>query len=284
MAHVVKVSQSFSKFVEDRFADAPPPGTAAAGNAAARRDLFDALCFQRMALRAWRHLQLRSRTHSGQLYKAIRGTLAKSWERRLFSLDGGVLAYYAQADALESLANVVAALQMQLAGARQGGDKEGAGGSGGDSTRSAYQRLAAELEKAQQRLKALRASAYRRSFYMVPGRTEVVIPSTFAAAFPSPYLFQLVNPSLRELQARGVNVSDATSAAEDPWRVDAGGAGGGSGWKDKPQLTPQELAGAGRDVLTLCADTSEERRTWIMYLKSRLRTTDYTNQLKAMYR
>jgi hypothetical protein len=283
MAHVVKVSQSFSKFVEDRFADAPPPGTAASGgSAAARRDLFDALCFQRMALRAWRHLQLRGRPHSGQLYKAIRGTLAKSWERRLFSLDGGVLAYYAQADALESLANVVAALQMQLAGARQGGGRDG--GSGSDSTSAAYQRLAAELEKAQQRLKALRASAYRRSFYMVPGRTEVVIPSTFAAAFPSPYLFQLVNPSLRELQARGVYVSDAPTAGEEPMRGGAGGSSGDSGWREKPQLTPQELAGAGRDVLTLCADTSEERRTWIMYLKSRLRTTDYTNQLKAMYR
>lgn len=298
MAHVVKVSQSFRQFIEDRWmaqaalsskASQSRPRLASSLSTASivsklgasgktgqptkarlSIDLFDKLAAERMALRSWRHLQLRSRSHSGQLWKSIRGTLCKSWERRLFELNGQVLAYYAHPDALEARGKIVTALKTQLS-AVEPTRREDSGSSGASEE---YRALAVELESAMSQLRAIRAAAYRRSFYLVPGRTEVVIPSTSAGTFPTPYLLQLVNPSLRELRARGVILQD------DKLSLSL------SGPRPRPakaQLTPQELAGAGRDVLTLCADTSEERRAWILYLKARLRPADYAIQLQSLY-
>ena len=300
MAHVVKVSQSFRQFVELRAGGGGGGGGgggAGAGAGARAGDLFDRIAGERMALRCWRHLQLRSRPHSGQLFKAIRGTLCKSWERRMFELNGGVLAYYAQPDRLQASAAIVRALRAQLASLRAGagaggrrraggegaggaggaggggggggGGASGSGGSGGGAsgTGGDVRPLTGELDTAQAQLRATRAGAYRRSFYLVPGRTEVVIPSTPTGVFPTPYVLQLVNPSLRELLARGVAQTPAEAQEGAP----------------KLPLTPQELAGAARDVLTLCADSSEDRRAWILYLKARLRPVEYATQMEALY-
>jgi hypothetical protein len=69
-----------------------------------------------MLARSWRHSQLRGRSFSSRLWKAMRGTLAKSWTHRLFELRNGVLAYYADGDLIETAERKVAALRVQLAG------------------------------------------------------------------------------------------------------------------------------------------------------------------------
>jgi hypothetical protein len=293
-------------------------------------DLFDRVSRERMGLRVWRHVRLRGVAHAGQLFKALRGTLAKSWERRLFVLAGCVLSYYANADALEATGKVEAALRRQLAAAAAAAVAAVSGGGDGAPQQQQQQQqlqLVRELEAASARLAALRAAGYRRSFFLVPGRTEVVIPATAPAAatasggggggsssaggvaaaaararggapllvgtFPTPYVLQLVNPSLRELAARGIVMPPPPPPP--PPRGAPGGSGSGGAPRGRlpplppppaaqpHQLTPQELAGPGRDVLTLCADSSEERRGWILFLKARLRHPDYVARLRGMY-
>jgi len=43
------------------------------------------------------------------------------------------------------------------------------------------------------------------------------------------------------------------------------------------------IGGAERDVLTLCADTSQERREWVVYFKARLRSHDFPQALNRLY-
>lgn len=83
-------------------------------------DLFDRSCFRRMFARQWRHSQLRGRPFSGQLWKAMRGTLSKSWSLRLFDLRNGVMAYYAGSDAILAAGVRIAAIKTQLAGLPHG--------------------------------------------------------------------------------------------------------------------------------------------------------------------
>jgi len=67
--------------------------------------------------------------------------------------------------------------------------------------------LEAVLAGHEAELASLRASALRRHFHLVPGRTQLHIPNAaFASniaggvpAFRTPYAFQLINPSLEEL-------------------------------------------------------------------------------------
>ena len=44
-----------------------------------------------------------------------------------------------------------------------------------------------------------------------------------------------------------------------------------------------ETAGPGRDVLTLCAESAEERRSWIVCLRSRLYPDEHLEQLRELY-
>ena len=381
LVHVVKATQMWSAFVEERITHAATPllslpGTQLALTAPVPRmlpssDLFDRLCLSRMFLRAWRHVHLRSKPHSGQLFKAIRGTLAKSWKRRLFELTGPVLAYYAQPDRLEACTKVVAALRAQLDAmlldtARPSAAQSGITGTSGAVVASRvaadaeHGALAAELAAASSELAALRVASIRSVFYLVPGRTEVVIPSTTAtvsvssgiepgtsaivlgavhepqqhadqanvprntaadpaqaasAAFPTPYVFQLVNPSLKDVAAMQIARANAAAAAGAVARTNisngtdtASSSGGVAQRPSTPRagevdvfdaatagavriasgnsLTPAEAAayaGPSRDVLTLCADSAEERREWILFLKSRLRSQRYAAALATAY-
>ena len=56
---------------------------------------------RRQTARTARLELLRRRPRSGQLYKAIRNTTAKAFERRLFVLAGGTLAYYGAPERVE---------------------------------------------------------------------------------------------------------------------------------------------------------------------------------------
>jgi len=108
LVHVTRQAQLFKMFVQKR-------------EMASDIDLFDRLCFKRMFLRAWRHNFLSARPLTGMLYKAMRGTLCKAWERRLFELRGNVLAYYRNGDRLLKLMQEVAKLRSRLLAARRDG-------------------------------------------------------------------------------------------------------------------------------------------------------------------
>jgi hypothetical protein len=120
--------------------------------------------------------------------------------------------------------------------------------------------LRADLERVLASLEALKASNFRRSFHVVPGRTEVVIPvPADGTSFPTPFVFQLINPAVSHTAPSG---------------------GAGEGGMERLEVL---AAGREQDVLTLCAETSSQRREWIVYLKARLRTRSLSASLKDLY-
>jgi DENN (AEX-3) domain len=253
ITHITKATQLFAVFVQDRC-------LASGSGLVSSSDLFDRLCWQKMYLRSWRHSNLRTRSTSGQLFKAIRGTLCKSWERRYFELNSNILAYYSNAVKIEELKNKVMYLKVVAASSGRNllvaDEKSMSDGNGSTDPK-------AELKAAELSLEKLMASSYKRSFYLVSGRTEVVIPSSTMALFPTAYVFQLVNPSIREMRQR--ILSKQSSDSFDTTSSNA------------------QLAGNDRDVLTLCADSAAERRDWILFLKARVRPEGYVNVLKSAY-
>lgn len=137
---------------------------------------------------------------------------------------------------------------------------------------------AERLRRAEAAFEAARSRNFRREFAIVPGRTEVVVPSSLSVAFATPYAFQLVNPSLDEM--REIYASAAAAG---------GGGGSGSGSSGTSafaaSLAALNLGAAGRerDTLTLCASSSRERRQWIVHLKARLRTAEFNLSLNRLY-
>jgi hypothetical protein len=272
-------------------------------------DLFDRLCFKRMFLRAWRHNFLSARPLTGMLYKAMRGTLCKAWERRLFELRGNVLAYYRNGDRLLKLMQEVAKLRSRLLAARRDGSAlplTDAGHYGTAATAGSLRAMlpaaaaaaavaagpetatiAAVLRACEKELDKVRSTSYRRSFHIIPGRTEVVIPSTAAATFPTPYVLQLVNPAVADLPALSSSRSPASGAGPGGPGVDtaerAATAAAIATASAAMAAMERTIGGAERDVLTLCADTSQERREWVVYFKARLRSHDFPQALNRLY-
>lgn len=132
------------------------------------------------------------------------------------------------------------------------------------------------LRRAESAFEAARSRNFRREFAIVPGRSEVVVPSSLSLAFATPYAFQLVNPSLEEMR----EVYGAAAAAGA-----AGGGSAGSASALAASLAALNLGAAGRerDALTLCAGSSRERRQWIVHLKARLRTAEFNLSLNRLY-
>jgi hypothetical protein len=141
-------------------------------------DLFDRACFRRVLVRSWRHHQLRGRPFSGRLWKAMRGTLSRSWSLRYFEMGRtSVLAYYSNGDAIESGERRLAALRVQLSGAAPAAALEG---SSEANLSSVATQLAADMLREEAALADLRAANLKGSFYIVPGRTMLKIPSAAA--------------------------------------------------------------------------------------------------------
>lgn len=260
ITHIVQQTQMFRMFIQERVMSDTV-------------DMFDRACYRRMFYRAWRHNHMSSKSITGKLFKAIRGTLCKNWELRLFELHGNVVAYYAAPDAMLDAAARVRALRTRLSGmAPSGGDAD-----------VARKTAAAQLSDAEATYDRLRTRNFRRSFHLIAGRTEVVIPSTTTASFRTPYVFQLVNPAVdpRSLLASRVSESDAatgmsSSASQVPIRRTVSS-------NDVQDAATHEFAGIHRDVLTMCAHTAAERRQWILHLKARLRNPDATQLLSSLY-
>jgi hypothetical protein len=300
LVHIVHQTQLFKAFVQDRFLQTT-------------NDMFDKACFRRMFLRAWRHQHLSSKPFTGMLSKAIRGTLCKSFERRLFELRGNVLSYYRKGDVLLSKAQEIQELKLQLLRARRpellrsptdvsrivvrSGGPDGSTPASDSSNVDALAKKLSDLEAEHDRL---RRDHFRRNFNIIPGRTEVVIPTTKSASFASPYVFQLVNPSLAEMEeahaARKAGAqqtshhhhaahmrTDATAAPAPGEGAEGEAAAAVASSAAAMDTLNRVIGGPDRDVLTLCADTSQSRREWIIYIKARLRTRDFPDSLNSLY-
>jgi hypothetical protein len=109
----------------------------------------------------------------------MRGTLSRSWSLRYFEMGRtSVLAYYSNGDAIETGERRLAALRVQLSGAAPAAALEGS--SNADLSSAATQ-LAADMLREEAALADLRAANLKGSFYIVPGRTLLKIPSAAAA-------------------------------------------------------------------------------------------------------
>ena len=260
-------------------------------------DLFDRACFRRVLVRSWRHHQLRGRPFSGRLWKAMRGTLSRSWSLRYFEMGRtSVLAYYSNGDAIETGERRLAALRVQLSGAAPAAALEGS--SNADLSSAATQR----------------AANLKGSFYIVPGRTMLKIPSAAAAlrgagaganagtnagsergakiparAAQSTSLLSGFGISLSRKQGSGSTLPSAASGATSSFptrsvfqlvnpavsrrgpqpRAPAPPANSSADTKDRlASVNAAEFAGAGLDFLTLCADSAPRRREWILRLRA----------------
>lgn len=279
-------------------------------------DMFDRMCYRRVFLAKDRHVSYRTAPHRSLLWKAQRGTLSDSWQRRLVELHGNVISYYGNGEQLQALEAQIAELRAELkqlnaraavpthdvarlgtpatAAAAAGGPVAWAAAAFGGAAAAEQPSIRATVADLQRRLsrkehehERLRQRSFRKSFHVTPGRTEVLIPTTESARFPTPYVFQLVNPALDELpMARRTAGAGAAGASTRERRSSAPAAtGGGDATSAAAAMSRLELAmgGTDRDVLTLCADDSSARRVWVILLRSRLRSRDFPDSLHNLY-
>jgi hypothetical protein len=182
-------------------------------------DIFDRQCYRRMFLRFEQHLRLGDKPHSGQLYKADRGRFDRQWKRRYVELVGDEVFYFSHAEELENVnralrdAYIARARLEPIAKLSTGAVSSGmndavtVAGMGGIDFESPQEKIKNEYERLRQQITLLekenarlRTRYTRGTFALIPGRTEIVIPSTRNAAFPSEFVFQLVNPSLQDMK------------------------------------------------------------------------------------
>jgi hypothetical protein len=217
-------------------------------------DIFDRLCFERILHRDFRLRVGRTTPMVGSLWKANRGTLCKNWTRRHFVLGlNGVFGYYGKpseiiaAERAVALARVripLTAATMASAAAARGPQMIPSGPMGApvdDGTAAAHSEARAALARAKATLMSLLSSEYRDRFELVPGQTRLRIPcSTSAEAATGVSL-------LPERESEFVN-DGSMFPTRYPFQL--------------VTLSPRE------DVLTLCADSAESRREWILRIRA----------------
>jgi hypothetical protein len=248
-------------------------------------DLFDRACFKRVLLRSWRHTQLRGRPFAGRLWKAMRGTLSRAWSLRYFEMGrSNILAYYSSGDAIEGAEKRLSALKTQLSGltspslSHSSTIVDAVAAADAVEPKSEYMILAESIQREEQALSELRSVNFKGSFHIIPGRTILKIPSSASvinkppssigdvlssitsgrvmsggtsngsniSGFPTRFVFQIINPA----RSRHSSISEMS---------------GGVGADIDSQV---DFAGNTFDFLTLCADSAQRRREWLLRLRA----------------
>ena len=206
-------------------------------------DIFDMRCFRRLLHRAHRLRNLRPATAVGTLWKANRGTLCKNWARRRFILSSnGIFAWYGHADELEAAEREVEVASARLPNviAAAAAARGSSGGSSGGSPNEGEVRARADIDRAEARLQALRQSSYKDRFQLAPGISLLRIPDVPATALPVE-----------------THVTFLNNGSDFPTRF--------------PFQIVTSSREHGKEILTLCAPSAEERRSWILHIRSHLR-------------
>lgn len=153
---------------------------------------FDRACFDRILFQSVHQSQLAQEEIEGVMYKAIRGTFGRGWNKRLCVLSQGKITYYENSDRILSLRKKLDSLRARLASL----PLHAVGKS--TFTSKVRNETMKELEQTQAQLEQVKKDSFRDSFQLIPGRTIINVPSANANFhYKTRYVFQIVNPAVK---------------------------------------------------------------------------------------
>jgi hypothetical protein len=195
-----------------------------------------------------------------------------------------ILAYYSSGDAIEGAEKRLSALKTQLSGltspslSHSSTIVDAVAAANDVEPKSEYMILAESIQREEQALSELRSVNFKGSFHIIPGRTILKIPSSASvinkpsssigdvlssitsgrvmsggtsngsniSGFPTRFVFQIINPA-RSFHSSISEISGGVGADND---------------------TQVDFAGNTFDFLTLCADSAQRRREWLLRLRA----------------